>query len=85
MEKKKPFYEVILEKMGTKVPHILSSQDDELELKELGEVLGLSIIPDDKKGEIAERLLAMATESAALGSGRFTNEFLLKLAEEIKK
>lgn len=83
--KKKPFYEVILEKMESKIPHILCSQSDEMEMKEFGEVLGLSEIPEIKKKEIAKRILAMAIKSAALGSGRYTNDFLLKLAEEIKK
>jgi len=80
---KRPFYEVVLNKIGTRVPFVLVSQAAEYELRELGEVLTLSVLPEDKKSEIILRLQRFVSKLPPVGDEAKARNFLQELIEKI--
>lgn len=82
---KKLFYKVILEKMDNKVTLLLISDGFAEEIRALGEILALSILPDKEKPEIIAKIKEMAGDLSDQEEGEEarTHRFLLWLAENL--
>jgi len=85
---KRPFYEIILTKMETRVPLVLGSQQAEYELQEFGEVLALSVLPEDKIRKIIFQLqkfvLKLSPEGNEAAARKFIEELIEKISAEEK-
>ncbi len=80
---KKPFHEVVLDKMELRVPCVIISRGAEHELRELGEILVLSELPKEKKGEIISRLKRFVLMLSPVGDEARAWRFLRELIEKI--
>ncbi len=82
---KRPFYEVVLKKMDNKVTLLLISDGFEGKIRELAEILALSILPDKEKPEIIAKIKEMAGDLSEQEEGEEarTHRFLLRLAENL--
>lgn len=84
---KRPFYEVIIERLELKLKWALLDSGTQKELIELGEILAMSSIPENKKGIVTRQIKALAEEfDRTSGDDRYNIEaFLHKVVEEVQK
>lgn len=79
--KKKPFHEVILDKMREQVEHLPSPQA-EADLRKYGTILRESILPKDKTDEIIVAL-SVIWHSVSVCHDTKANKYLAKLITEL--
>ncbi|MDD2935467.1 MAG: hypothetical protein PHX25_03260 [Candidatus Pacebacteria bacterium] len=79
--KKKPFHEVILDKMREQIEHLPASQP-EADLRKYGAILRESILPKDKTDEIVVALSVMS-HSVSVCHDTKAKEYLEKLITKL--
>lgn len=82
--KKRPFHVVILSKIEEKIPNILSSRGAENEMRELGNILYCSILPDKVKEEVVISIEGFAEKLSPDGDEKRARLYLENLVQRLK-
>jgi len=86
-EPKKPFHELILEKIEKKARKVLISRKAEEEMIEFGEIISGAILPKNKLEEIIVRIekISIILSPNPKSDEKWAHDYLIELATHLRK